>query len=496
MKSKRIDSIISAILEDVIKFRPNYLATFIIEYIFRKYPEDSKFAWKIKAVNDLTHRVNLGISPNDYSVRNYVVAPHTDIQGDLDKYLTRYSVHQTLCNIVENLLLTESINPYVSIVEYLCQNFPEQGILALELHSPQKGSAKAITVKNIQKIMKSTESDSESEDEENHGGTAASPKKRTSIDLISAASSSGSGASAAIGKSVERRRRNAVSSESMNIELVKEQVTQIVVTHKEPDITQRLFHMISRSTFLRRMLNPEERALVVRALAGPVYKRPAENIITEGEDGYIFYLLEKGLVDVIVNRGTYEERVHSYRDGDTFGQLALMYNAPRAATCRAVNDVKLWTLDRISFKTILAAAAVRKREIYSKYLSDIPVFATLNEKEKLLLGDCLVEEVFQDGMVICREAEPGDELYIIINGAAEVCQTGPDASVTVIETLEAGQYYGELTLINSRQRDASLRAKGELTLAIIDRDSFNRVLGPLEELLKRNPDLHKKLTSD
>jgi len=43
--------------------------------------------------------------------------------------------------------------------------------------------------------------------------------------------------------------------------------------------------------------------------------------------------------------------------GQSFGELALMYNAPRAATIKVVEETKLWKLDRLSFQTILMAEA-------------------------------------------------------------------------------------------------------------------------------------------
>jgi cAMP-dependent protein kinase regulator len=63
-------------------------------------------------------------------------------------------------------------------------------------------------------------------------------------------------------------------------------------------------------------------------------------------------VLEEGLVDVYIQKkGSSEEvRVHTYKPGDAFGQLALLYNAPRAATCRARGTAKLWVLDRVTFK--------------------------------------------------------------------------------------------------------------------------------------------------
>ena len=47
--------------------------------------------------------------------------------------------------------------------------------------------------------------------------------------------------------------------------------------------------------------------------------------------------------------------MHTYQAGTTFGELALLYGVSRAATCKAVSDCVLWTLDRLSFRVSVTA---------------------------------------------------------------------------------------------------------------------------------------------
>ena len=49
-----------------------------------------------------------------------------------------------------------------------------------------------------------------------------------------------------------------------------------------------------------------------------------------------------------------------------------------------------------------------------------------------------------------------------------------------------GDYFGELALLKSGVREANVVAKTQLKVASIDRDSFKRLLGPLDQILKRN----------
>jgi len=72
-----------------------------------------------------------------------------------------------------------------------------------------------------------------------------------------------------------------------------------------------------------------------------------------------------------------------------------MYNAPRAATCRAQTKSTLWSLDRVSFKVIVVAAAMIKRELYQGFLEKVPILETCNPGEIQTLGTCICMMIFK-----------------------------------------------------------------------------------------------------
>jgi len=68
-----------------------------------------------------------------------------------------------------------------------------------------------------------------------------------------------------------------------------------------------------------------------------------------------------------------DEELLTYGPGDSFGELALMYDSPRAATVKATSDCKLWAVDRMSYKRILMGATVQKRNRWINFLDQAPI---------------------------------------------------------------------------------------------------------------------------
>lgn len=178
-------------------------------------------------------------------------------------------------------------------------------------------------------------------------------------------------------KAKSGNRRTSVSAESMDPNKLKSQMSQVTNIPKSPEVTEKLLSILAKSPMLR-TLDADQKDMIVRAFSGPVTKTEGEDIIKQGDIGDTFYLLESGAVDVWIKKGGADEiRVHTYKPGDSFGELAILYNAPRAATCRAKSECTLWVLDRVSFKVIVVAAAMQKRETYRSFLAQVSALPIL-----------------------------------------------------------------------------------------------------------------------
>eukprot|EP01039_Chlorochromonas_danica_P003661 gene3662-4007_t len=488
VRGKRIDALVSALLEEIIKHRPNFVATFIICYMFANHKEDASAALFASDVQTLSKRLNSNLHFTDYELAGYHPGPKDDVQADLERYLQEQSVQPMLTALVEKLILSDSANPYATIVETICKEFPEQALRGLDLVSPSKqpagGKTDFVNVLNMTDAADSISVDSsesylDDEDDEDEEGEQASLATETSSTSPSL-------------KERLTRRRLAVSAESMDPLRVKEVIAQFSLQVKEGESLRRLLVLVNKSSMLKRLLDPEERAWIVKAFQGPLNIEAGTDIIRQGEEGDKLYLVDQGSVEVFVQPKEGEPvKVQTCSEGDTFGQLALMYNAPRAATCRAVTNCALWSLERTAFKAILVAASLRRREQLVDFLNQVPLLSTLTSMEKMMLADSLREERFEDGQVVCRQGDAGDSFYVILDGQVECFQQGSTGGKSV-NRLVSGQCFGDAALLTAKPRQITAKAKGALRVSWTDRNTFNRLLGPLEDLLRRDEAIYSK----
>ncbi|RKO95079.1 camp-binding domain-like protein, partial [Caulochytrium protostelioides] len=168
-----------------------------------------------------------------------------------------------------------------------------------------------------------------------------------------------------------RGRRTSVSAESMAPTLDKDFVK--IVIPKSDEHKQRIKAAI-QSNFLFRSLDEEQYTDVVNAMAEKRFAA-GDDVILQGGIGDYFYVVETGTLDVFVARHvdgqTQQIKVTDYGPGGSFGELALMYNAPRAATVRCTSDCVLWALDRVTFRRILMENTSRKRRMYEGFLEEV-----------------------------------------------------------------------------------------------------------------------------
>ena len=112
----------------------------------------------------------------------------------------------------------------------------------------------------------------------------------------------------------------------------------------------------------------------------------------------------------------------TYDNGGSFGELALLYGSPRAATVAAKTSGVLWALDRSSFAAAVHGAAARRHRAVAAALAASPLFAALDDDAVAAVADCVRPEEFAAGDVIISAGEPvaeGSKFYLVEAGEVE-----------------------------------------------------------------------------
>ena len=136
----------------------------------------------------------------------------------------------------------------------------------------------------------------------------------------------------------------------------------------------------------------------------------------------------QGSVDIFVN----EVKVVSLGEGGSFGELALIYGTPRAATVTAASNVKLWGIDRDSYKKVLMESTMKKRKLYGDFLNSLSLLGKLffettqseslnlpddlDKWERLTIADALEEINFEDEEEVFLKGDIGKDFYLILEG--------------------------------------------------------------------------------
>jgi ATP-binding cassette, subfamily B, bacterial len=130
----------------------------------------------------------------------------------------------------------------------------------------------------------------------------------------------------------------------------------------------------------------------------------------------------------------------------------------------------------------------RHVDVDARRLKAFPILEDLDEEKLGELAPFFATETFQPGREIVRQNDPGDKFYIIARGNVEVWRTEEQSGNTKrVAVLQAGDFFGEITLITGFPRTATVRALTVCTCISLERGQFNR-------MMERFPDLQRHLS--
>lgn len=287
-------------------------------------------------------------------------------------------------------------------------------------------------------------------------------------------------------------RRTSVSAESLAPSSTDDSNWKAPNHPKSSEQENRLRSAVTHN-FLFSHLDDEQSAQVLGALQERKVPAKDVRVIVQGDAGDYFYVVESGNFDIYVSKtGKVEpgadgmgNKVASSGPGTSFGELALMYNAPRAATVVSTEPGTLWQLDRVTFRRILMDSAFQRRRMYESFLEEVPLLSSLTPYERSKIADALETHKYPAGSTIIREGDVGDKFYILESGEAEATKRGTQEG-QALRTYKKGDYFGELALLDDKPRAATVTSSTEAKVATLGKDGFQRLLGPVESIMRRD----------
>jgi CRP-like cAMP-binding protein len=108
-------------------------------------------------------------------------------------------------------------------------------------------------------------------------------------------------------------------------------------------------------------------------------------------------------------------------------------------------------------------------------LREIPIFAALTPEDLQRIAQIAREQWYPPGAVICRQGEEGDVMFVIVTGQVSIT-SGAEGSEQVLAERGAGEFLGEMAIIDPAPRSAGMIAKSETRVLAIEGEAFKAIL--------------------
>lgn len=236
--------------------------------------------------------------------------------------------------------------------------------------------------------------------------------------------------------------------------------------------------------FVFSSLKKEELATMISAFEKISFEAESA-IIQQGDTGDFFYVVEKGTVVFDVNGKAVGDPAAA---GSTFGELALLYSAPRAATVTAMSKVIAYRVDQTTFRYILQNQTQTADKTKYDLLKKVSFLNELDESDLGKLASNLTPRVFTEGDMLVKKGEEGDAFYVIQEGTILVKDIAVGGQTYEDMKLGPGDFFGERALVTKEPRSANCVAATNGIALSVDSDTFQKVMGNMKQLMLKASD--------
>merc|ERR1719233_2240780 len=169
-----------------------------------------------------------------------------------------------------------------------------------------------------------------------------------------------------------------------------------------------------------------------------------------------------------------------YKEGMCFGELALIHDAPRAATVTAVEDCVIWTMHRNAYHRNVRGAKQQDYQQRVRWLKKVKLFNSLTKGQLVTMSEAFDEKTYKKNDVIIKQGDIGERFFVIKSGEVK-CETFSGES----GPRKPGEYFGERALLHDHPRAATITAVTTTVCLELHKEDFKQLLGPLVDEMEK-----------
>ena len=219
-----------------------------------------------------------------------------------------------------------------------------------------------------------------------------------------------------------------------------------------------------------------------------------ETVVRQGDDGREAFLLVRGVLNVVREEAGGPTVIAVLGPGALFGEMALVSQAPRAASVVSVEPAQLLSMGRAELQQLAQKDPTIGRELgrfcHRRMLTNLVrhsrILSAVAPDKRQDLMSRFVAHTFQPGEVLVRQGEEGGSLFLIASGLVEVRSTDADGDRVVLAQSGPGDVVGEISLVLRRPATADV-------VAMHSTVALELTLAEFHEAIRQHPGLLQQL---
>ena len=139
-------------------------------------------------------------------------------------------------------------------------------------------------------------------------------------------------------------------------------------------------------------------------------------IFKQGDKSGSYYIILEGVCQIEINN----EKKKTLTYGDSFGDLGIIYSAPRSASVFALTDCELVQINRQKFKKVMDDINQIYEKENKKFLTVLTFFKDLTEEQKNAIASTCLTETYEEGQVIFNQGDDANSFYVSKEGTVVI----------------------------------------------------------------------------